>query len=168
MTCDALLHVPYFVRQPVQVLNLTVALLAGYIFVNMPLMVEEDVLRQVVDLTPRGRGVGVEIFMFLLNPGMLFDDVVMAVQTQFHRRQSRKIGVGHVRVAILALNLFDTAVDVVAERYWLFWSYISGVTIKEKDKQNNYKARKQGEEQRPPVAFQRWQETVICGKLIGH
>jgi hypothetical protein len=71
-------------------------------------------------------------------------------------------------VAILALNLFDTAVDVVAERYWLFWSYISGVTIKEKEKQNNSKARKQGEEQRPPVAFQRWQETVICGKLIGH
>jgi hypothetical protein len=46
-------------------------------------------------------------------------------------------------VAILALNLFDTAVDVVAERYWLFWSYISGVTIKEKEKQNNSKARKQ-------------------------
>ena len=120
VTGDALLHVPYFVRQPVQVLNLAVALLAGYLFVDMPLMVEEDVLRQVVDLTPGGRGVGVEIFMFLLNPGMLFDDVVMAVQTQFHRRQSWKIGVGHVWVAILALNLFDTTVDVVAERYGLF------------------------------------------------
>jgi hypothetical protein len=71
VTGDALVHVPYFVWQPVQVLNLTVALLAGYIFVNMPLMVEEDVLRQVVDLTPGGRGFGVEIFMFLLNPGMM-------------------------------------------------------------------------------------------------
>ena len=131
VTGDALLHVPYFVRQSVQVLNLAVALLAGYLFVDMPLMVEEDVLGQVVDLTPRSQGVGVEIFMFLLNPGMLFDDVIMAVQAQFHRRQSRKIGVGHVRMAILALNLFDAAVHVVAERYWLLWSYISGVTIKE-------------------------------------
>jgi hypothetical protein len=168
VTGDALVHVPYFVWQPVQVLNLTVALLAGYIFVNMPLMVEEDVLRQVVDLTPGGRGFGVEIFMFLLNPGMLFDNVVMAVQTKFHRRQSRKIRVGHVRVAILALNLFDTAVDVVAERDGLFWSYISGVTIIEEDKQKNCKARRQGEEQRPPVAFQHKPETVICVKLIGH
>ncbi|MGD8915008.1 MAG: hypothetical protein PVH35_00325 [Syntrophobacterales bacterium] len=151
VTGDALFHVPYFVRQPVQVLNLSVALLAGYVFVNMPLMVEQDVLRQVVDLTPRSRGVGVEIFMFLLNPGMLFDDVVMAVQAQFHRRQSRKIGVSHVRVAILALNLFDTAVHVVAERYGLFWANIRGVTVKQIEKENDCEARKQGEEQRPPV-----------------
>jgi hypothetical protein len=109
------------------------------------------VLRQVVDLTPRSRGVGVEIFMFLLNPGMLFDDVVMAVQAQFHRRQSRKIGVSHVRVAILALNLFDTAVHVVAERYGLFWANIRGVTVKQIEKENDCEARKQGEEQRPPV-----------------
>jgi hypothetical protein len=71
-------------------------------------------------------------------------------------------------VAILALNLFDTAVDVVAERDGLFWSYISGVTIIEEDKQKNCKARRQGEEQRPPVAFQHKPETVICVKLIGH
>jgi hypothetical protein len=101
-------------------LNLAVALLAGNVFVNVPLMVEQDVLGHIVHFHPGGRGVRVEIFVFLLNPGMPFDDVVMALQTEFHRRQSRKIGVGYVWVTILALNLFDAAVDVVAERYRLF------------------------------------------------
>jgi hypothetical protein len=122
------------------------AFLTGYVFVDMPLMVEQDVLGQVVDLTPGGRGVRVEIFMLLLNPGVLFNDVVVAVQTQFHRRQSRPIGVGDVWVAILALNLFDTAVDVVAERYGLLRVKLRNKTIKEKDKENDSEAGKEGQE----------------------
>ena len=168
VTYDALVHVPDFVRQPVKVLNLAVALLARDVLVNMPLMVEEDVLGQVVDLAPRSRGVCVEIFVFFLNPRVSLNYVVVAVQTKFHRRQSWKIGVGHVWVAILALNLFDTTVDVVAERYGLFRASIRTITIKEIDKQNNCDARKQGKQQRPPIAFQRWQESCISGSLISH
>ena len=103
-----------------QVLHLAVALLTRYLLVDVPLMVEQDVLGHVVHFCPGGRLLGVEIFVFLLNPGVLFNNVVVAVQTLFHRRHSRKIGVGHIRMAILALNLFDAAVDIVAERYGLF------------------------------------------------
>ena len=168
VTCDALIHVPDFVRQPVQVLNWAMALLAGYVLVDMPLMVEQDVLGQVVDFSPGSRVARVEILVFLLNPGMLFDDIVVAMQALFHRRHSRKIGVGHIGVAILALNLLDTAVDVVAERYRLFRAYIRGITIKELEEENDSQPSKQGKEQRPPIAFQRYHEAVISGEVICH
>jgi hypothetical protein len=126
VTGDAFIHVPGFVRQPVQVLNQTVALLARYVVVNVPLMVEQDVLGHVIDFYPGGRFLPVEIFVLLLNPRMPFNDVIMAVQALFHGRHSRKIGVGHVGVAILALNLFNPAVDVVTERNRLLGSQ-SGV-----------------------------------------
>jgi hypothetical protein len=120
MTGDAFVHVPGFVRQSVVFLNLAVALLAGQVLVDMPLMVEQNVFGYIVHFCPGSRLLRVEIFVLLLDPGMLFNNVVVAVQTLFHRRHPRKIGVGHVWVAILALNLFDAAVDVVAERYGLF------------------------------------------------
>ena len=46
----------------------------------------------------------------------------MAVQTFFHRRYSGMIGIGHVGVAVLALDLFNPAVNVVAEGYGLLRS----------------------------------------------
>ena len=53
--------------------------------------------------------------MFFLNPRIFDDNVVVAMQAFFHRRQPRMVGVCHIGVAILALNLFDAAVDIVAE-----------------------------------------------------
>lgn len=53
--------------------------------------------------------------MLLLNPGMIFNNVVMAVQTLFHRRNARVIGIGHIGMAVLALDLLDAAVNRVAE-----------------------------------------------------
>ena len=43
----------------------------------------------------------------------------MAVQTLFHRRYSGMIGIGHVGVTVLALDLFHATVDIVAEGYGL-------------------------------------------------
>jgi hypothetical protein len=40
VTFQALPHAPVFVRQAVKVLNLTVAFLAGYFAVDVPLMIE--------------------------------------------------------------------------------------------------------------------------------
>ncbi len=91
MTFQAHPHAPIFVRQPLQVLNLPVAFPAGNFTVDMPLMIEQDVLGHIVDFHPGGGGLGVEILMLLLDPGMFFDDIVMAVQTLFHRRNARKV-----------------------------------------------------------------------------
>ena len=54
-------------------------------------MIEQDMLGHIVDFYPGGRGIGVEILVLLLNPGMFFDDIVMAVQALFHRRNARKV-----------------------------------------------------------------------------
>ena len=120
MTFQAHPHAPIFVRQSLQVLNQSVAFPAGNFAVDVALMVEQHVFRYVVYLDPGRRGLGVEILVLLLDPGMFFDDVVMAVQTLSHRRNSREIGIGNVRVAILALDLLDTTVHIVAEGNRLF------------------------------------------------
>ena len=74
-----------------KVLNLPVAFPAGNFTIDMALMIEQDVLGHIVDFHPGGGGLGVEILMLLLDPGMFFDDIVMAVQTLFHRRNARKV-----------------------------------------------------------------------------
>ena len=60
--------------------------------------------------------------MFLLNPGVVGDDIFMTVQTFFHRRQSRMIRIVNVGVAKSALDLLHPAVYRVAERNRLFRS----------------------------------------------
>ena len=115
-------HPPLLVRQSLNVLNQTVAFLAGNFAVDVPLMIEQDVLGHIVDLFPGSRGLGVEVFVLLLDPGMFFDDVVMAVQTFFHRRNARMIGIGNIGMTVLTLDLLDAAVHRVAERYRLFRS----------------------------------------------
>ena len=91
VTFQAHPHAPFFVRQSLNVLNLPVAFLAGNFAVDVPLMVKQDVLGHIVYFHPGGGGLGVEVFVLLLDPGMFFDDVIMAVQTLLHRRNARKI-----------------------------------------------------------------------------
>ena len=113
-------HPPILGRQPLQVLNQSMAFPASYFGVDVALMVEQHVFRYVVYLDPGRGGLGVEILVLLLDPGMFFDDIVMAVQTLSHRRNAREIGIGNVGVAILALDLLDATVDIVAEGNRLF------------------------------------------------
>jgi len=115
MTFQAHPHPPIFVRQPLKVLNQSMAFPAGNFAVDMTLVVEQHVFGHVVHLDPGGRGLGVVILVLLLDPGMFFDDIVMAVQTLFHRRNAREIGIGNVGMAILALDLLDATVHIVAE-----------------------------------------------------
>ena len=122
MAFQAHSHTPLFVRQPLNVLNLTVAFLAGDFAVDVSLMIEQDMLGHIVDFFPGSGCSVVEILMFLLNPGMFFDDIVMAVQTLFHRWNARMVGVGNIGMTVLALDLLDAAMHRVAERYRLFRS----------------------------------------------
>jgi len=91
MTFQAHPHPPILGRQPLKVFNQSMAFPAGDFFVDMTLVVEQNVFRYVVYLHPGRGGLGVEIPVLLLDPGMFFDDIVMAVQTLFHRRNAGKI-----------------------------------------------------------------------------
>ena len=91
MTRDTLVHVPGFMRQALKVLHLSVAFGAGNFAVNMALVIEQHVLGYVIDFDPGRWRIGVKVFVFLFYPRMIGNYVVMAVQTFFHRRDSRMI-----------------------------------------------------------------------------
>ena len=92
-----------------------VALLAGNLAVDMPLVVEKNMFGNVVYLDPGGGRAGVEIIVLFLDPGEFHDDVVVAVKAFLHRRDPGEGGVSHVRVAELTLDFLDPGVHVVAE-----------------------------------------------------
>ena len=91
MTFHTHSHPPVLGRQPLKVLYQSVAFPAGDFFVDMTLVVEQDMFRYVVYLHPGGGGLGVEVFVLLLDLRVFFDNIIMAMQTLFHRRYTRKI-----------------------------------------------------------------------------
>ena len=115
MTLDALTHIPDFLGQALKVLHLPVAFGTGDFAVNMALVIEQHVLGHIVEFYPRCWRIGVKILVFLFYPGMVGNYIFMAMQTLLHRRYSGMIGIGHIGVAILALDLFNPAVNSVAE-----------------------------------------------------
>lgn len=119
VTLDALTHAPNFLGQPLQVLHMAVTFLTGNFAVNMALMIKQHVFGYIIDLYPGRWRIGVKILVFLFYPGMFGNNILMAVQTLFHRRYSGMIGIGHEGVAVLALDLFHATVDIMAEGYGL-------------------------------------------------
>ena len=113
-------HLPVLIRQSLQVLDLSVAFPASHFFVDMTLVVEQDMFRNIVNFDPGGWCLGVEVLVLLLDLRVSFNDIVVAVQTFFHRRNARKSRVGDGWVAELALDLLDAAVYIVAKGDGLF------------------------------------------------
>ena len=116
VTLDALTHTPIFLRQPLKVLHLTVTFLTGDLAVNMALVIKQDMFGHIIDFYPGCWRIGVKVFVFFFYPGMVGNNILMAMEAFFHRRYARMIRIGHVRVAVLALDLFNPAVDIMAER----------------------------------------------------
>lgn len=88
--------------------------------INMTLVIKQNMFGHIIDLDPGSRCLGVEVPVFLLDPGMLFDDIVMAVQTLFYRWNAWKVRIGNVRVTVLALDLLDATVHIVTKGNRLF------------------------------------------------
>jgi len=84
-------HPPLFGRQPMKVFYLSVAFLAGNFAVDVPLVIEQDVLGHIIYFHPGGRGLGVEVFVLLLDLRVFINNIIVAVQTLFHRRDAREI-----------------------------------------------------------------------------
>ena len=124
-------HLEAMTLEPVHFLDRTVTFLAGNFFPYVPLMIEQYMLRNVVYFLPRGGRLVVEIPVLFLNPGMVGNDVLVTVQTLFHRRYSWKIGVARVGMTIETLDLLYPSVQLVAEGYGLCRTDVSTITIKE-------------------------------------
>ena len=135
VTRDTLTHTPNFLRQPVQILHLRVALLAGDFVVDVALVIEQDMLGHIVDLNPGRWRAGVKVFVLLFDPGMVGNNILVTMQAFFHFRYSRMIGIGHVGMTVLALDLFYAAVNIMAERDGLLRSYLGlGRAIEKENK----------------------------------
>jgi hypothetical protein len=81
----------------------------------MPLVFKEDMFGEIVNLPPGCWGSGVKIPMLLFYLRMIGNDMPMAVQAFFHRRNPRMGGSIHIGVAKPALDLFYAGMNPVAE-----------------------------------------------------
>ena len=115
MTFDAEPHLESLSPDPIHGFNLSVAFPAFNFFFDVPFVVEQNMFGHVIYFHPRGRRLGIKIAVLFFDPRVIGDNIVMAVQTFFHRRQTGMIRVGHVRVTVLTLYLFYAAVHIVAE-----------------------------------------------------
>jgi hypothetical protein len=120
MAIDALPHTPYFVRETLRIFHLSVTLPTGYLAVDMALMIKQYMLGHIIYFDPGCGCLGVKIAMLDFNPRVIGNDVIVAVQAFIYRRYSGMVGIGHIGMAILALYLLYTAVDIVTERDRLF------------------------------------------------
>lgn len=91
MTRDTLIHIPGLMRQPLKVLHLSVTFGTGNFAVNMALVVKQHVLSYIIELYPGCWCIGIEILVFLFDPRVVGNNVVVAVQTFFHRRYTGMI-----------------------------------------------------------------------------
>ena len=143
MTRDTLIHVPGFMRQALKVLHLSVTFGTGNFAVDMALVIKQHVFGYIIDFYPGRWRIGVKVLVFLFYPGMVGNNIFMAVQTFFNRRYSWTIGIRHIRMTVLALDLFDPAVNIMAERDRLFRSN-SGLRRIEK-KENKHRNSQPGD-----------------------
>jgi hypothetical protein len=91
VTFNTFAHAPDLGRQALQVLDVTMAFLTSYFFINVALVVKQYMFSHVIDLDPWGRCSGVKVSMFFLDPGMIRNNVVVAMQTLLHRWKARKV-----------------------------------------------------------------------------
>src|SRR3989442_1348936 len=103
-------------RDPHELLDLTVARLAGEAGPDVPPMLEVDELRHLVDAHPRDRllalPVALELLDFRVSGG---GDDLVAAHAALYRRQPRVLRPPRVGVAVLTADLEGAGVDQVAE-----------------------------------------------------
>ena len=123
-------HLEALALEPVHGADITVAGLAGDLLFNMPLVIEHHVLRQKENFPPRCGRSRLVVANLLLDLGMAGDDMVMAEQALFHRRQPRVKRARHIRVTERTVDGLVPRVQAMAERDRLlgsqprFWVHI--------------------------------------------
>ena len=103
----------------------------------------------------------IEVAVLNLDPWMVGNNIFMAVQAFFNRRYSGMIGISHIGVTVLALDLFDPAVNIMAERDGLLRSDGSLRQIEKKEnKRRNSQTGDQGGQDNDDV-FTQWFDTSL-------
>ena len=124
MTGNAEAHFEIHAFDPVHGFHFPMALGASNLLLNMPLVVKNHVLSQIIGLPPRRGCLRIEIFMLFLDFGMISNDVFMAIEALFHRGQPWMFGASHKGMTELTLDKLYTRMEMVAKGYGLFRAHI--------------------------------------------
>jgi hypothetical protein len=124
VTFDAEAHLETHPFYPVHGFHCPMALGAGNLLLDMPFVVEDHVLSQVIGLSPRRGRPGIEIPMLLFDLWVIGNNVLVAIEALFHRRHTWVFGATHVGVTELTLDLLHTRMHLVAEGYGLLRAHI--------------------------------------------
>jgi len=124
MTVDTKIHFKIHPSDPVHGFDRPMALGAGNLHLDMPFVVEDHVLSQIIGFSPRRGCPGIEIPMLFFDLGMVSDYVFMAIEALFHRRHTRMLGKFHIGMTELTLDLLHTRMDMMAKGYGLFRPYV--------------------------------------------
>ena len=161
-------HVKRFSPDAVKTLDFTMALPARNLFLNVPLVIEQNMFGQVIGFFPGSRGLRIEIPVLFLYPEMIGNNVIVTMQAFFNRRQARMPGIIDIGVAIPALDVFDAGMDPVAERNRLLSPDSgSGNVVKEKQEACRQHGAENGQQGGHFVSYQSGNHRIHQGASHG-
>jgi hypothetical protein len=117
---DTKTHFKSYSLDAVHGFNLPMAFSTGHAFPDMTLVVKESKLRNIVNLYPRYRRLRLKIPMLFSYFRMVGNNVLVTIETLFHRRYPRKGGAIHIRVTKLTGYSLYSRMHLMAKRYRLF------------------------------------------------
>ena len=112
---DAESHLKGRPLEPIHGLNLAVTLFTNDFFLDVSLVVEKNVLREIIHFDPGRRRLAIKIPVLLLNFRMADNDVLVTVKAFLYRRDAGEMGTAHIGMTEFALDLLDSAMNPVAE-----------------------------------------------------
>lgn len=124
MTRDTKTHSKIHAFDPVHGFNCPMALGAGNLLFDMPFVVEDHVLGQIIGFSPRRGCPGIEIPVLLFDLGMVGNDIFMAIEALFHRGHTWMFGAPYIWMTELTLDKLYTRMEMVAKGYGLLRAYI--------------------------------------------
>jgi hypothetical protein len=124
MARDTKTHLEIHAFDPVHGFYGPMALGAANLLLDVPFVVEDHVLGQIIGLSPGGGCLGIEIPVLFLNLGMVSNNIFMAIEALLYRGHTGVFGAPHIWMTELTLDKLYTGMEMVAEGYGLLRAYI--------------------------------------------
>jgi hypothetical protein len=129
-------------------LHRPVTFLTFNLFLDMSLVVKQDMLRNIVDFYPGRWRLGVIIAVLFFYPRMIGDDIRVAVETLLYRGYAGKRGAIDIGMAVLALDRLYPGMHAMTERDGLLGSDVRCRRRIEKEQECQHQNESKGNEQK--------------------
>lgn len=132
VTVNTKSHLEFHSDQTIHLLNIPVAFGTIDLLLDMPLVIELNVIWDIKDPNPWDRNLFFEMGTQFLDLWVLGNNVFVAEQTFPHRRNPGLFGSLHKGMAEPAIDFLDPCVNPVTEKDGLFWTDGSmGINVEE-------------------------------------